>query len=421
MDKILVIFDSTVIVANYHLLGPNFTALLGAINEGGVELAVPAIVIEEAVNKFKEKLLKNLKNGQDALKEISFLIRHEQPFPINSDELKSMVDHYKTGLSDRLSKLNASILPYDEIPHSAIVTRSLDRRKPFSGGGKGYRDALLWESILRGVGGNYKKIILISGNTSDFGKKEERPKGPHYDFHEDYQEDITNNFDPCPVFLCKDIESFNQKYTFPNLSQAVQIRLDLEKGALEGLILEDWLGDKLDDIAFSLQNSEESLVDSLGFNPGDISNLFFIHNQLVSSIEIDNVYELTDNLIIIECGFVCQFLARCDLSKTAFLKLSQIISITMSVEEWHDENALVNMFINLPVHIIIEYNTALKDPTGYSASYGASYGWCPTCGLPVITTTSDHCIFCRGKLFKFRGRYLNFTEEDNPSLSEKKH
>jgi len=409
----LVIFDSTVIVANLHLVGPNFSVLLGAINEGVIELAVPTIVIEEVVNKFKEKLIKNIKSGQDALKEVSSLIRHETPFPVSHEELDSIVDHYKTNLIDRLSELRAIMLPYDNIPHSAIVARSLDRRKPFSGGGKGYRDALLWESILRGIDDKYEKIVLISGNTSDFGKKEVHPKGPHYEFHEDYQDDITNNFNSCPISLCKDLESFNQKYTFPNLSQAVQIRLDLEKDTLEGLILKDWLDDKLNDIAFSLQKSEESLAESLGFEPGDISNLFFIHYSLVSPIKIDNVYKLTDNIIVIECDFVCQFLTHCYLNKTAFFKLSQIKSITINVNEWHDEGAWVDMFINLPIQVIIEYNITEKHHADYSVSYGALYGWCPTCGLPVISNTSDHCLFCMSKLFGFRGRYLDFAEEND--------
>ena len=53
-----------------------------------------------------------------------------------------------------------------------LVNRSLSGRKPFDGEGrKGFRDAVIWEEILdavrrEGIG----EMILISGNSNDFGK-----------------------------------------------------------------------------------------------------------------------------------------------------------------------------------------------------------------------------------------------------------
>jgi hypothetical protein len=41
------------------------------------------------------------------------------------------------------------ILPFPRITHEAVVKRALQRRQPFDPEGKdGYRDTLLWESLI---------------------------------------------------------------------------------------------------------------------------------------------------------------------------------------------------------------------------------------------------------------------------------
>jgi len=52
-------------------------------------------------------------------------------------------------LSEEVKRMNAQSPDYADISHADIVTRDLKRRKPFQQNGKGYRDTLLWETIVR--------------------------------------------------------------------------------------------------------------------------------------------------------------------------------------------------------------------------------------------------------------------------------
>ena len=52
-------------------------------------------------------------------------------------------------LSQEVKRMNTQSPDYADISHADIVTRDLKRRKPFQQNGKGYRDTLLWETIVR--------------------------------------------------------------------------------------------------------------------------------------------------------------------------------------------------------------------------------------------------------------------------------
>jgi hypothetical protein len=61
---------------------------------------------------------------------------------------KAVAESYEKFFSAKLNELNAEIPDYKDIPHAQIVNRDLERRRPFQENGKGYRDTLLWETLV---------------------------------------------------------------------------------------------------------------------------------------------------------------------------------------------------------------------------------------------------------------------------------
>jgi hypothetical protein len=64
------------------------------------------------------------------------------------------------------------IFEYASVPHAHVVARALRRRKPFDADGRnGYRDCLLWMSLLQHLqsqGRRVGEVAFISNNSTDF-------------------------------------------------------------------------------------------------------------------------------------------------------------------------------------------------------------------------------------------------------------
>jgi hypothetical protein len=64
-----------------------------------------------------------------------------------------------------------SLLDHPSVAHHDLVDRVLARRRPFSEGEKGYRDALIWYSTLECAASG--AVILLSANTKDFAREQD--------------------------------------------------------------------------------------------------------------------------------------------------------------------------------------------------------------------------------------------------------
>lgn len=56
----LLVLDSNIICADFHLKGSDFRVLLDSLPRTGISLCVPEIVIDEAVNKYGEEIRDHL-------------------------------------------------------------------------------------------------------------------------------------------------------------------------------------------------------------------------------------------------------------------------------------------------------------------------------------------------------------------------
>lgn len=169
----IVVFDTTETFTDLRLEGPNFKLLKAYLKDTSSTLALPQIVVEETVNHFRERLGKHVRAAVDNLCEIGKLTGIEQKdveVAINQDEA---VQNYRQHLSAQIKDLSGTVVGFERVDVGELVQRSLQRRKPFDGEGrKGFRDAVLWETVLRELLAMNKQatVSLITKNSSDFGK-----------------------------------------------------------------------------------------------------------------------------------------------------------------------------------------------------------------------------------------------------------
>jgi hypothetical protein len=166
---ISIVIDSNVIRDSPYLSRSEWSSLFEKRYEWGVELLVPDVVLMESTKVVPEEWGRQ----RDALKKVKV-----GAFGLQ-DDLNNMVQRiddqivgYEQELTSRLSELDIRVLSTPEIPHMEIAYRASRRKAPYHEGDKdGYRDTLIWFTVLEVAKNNPNhEVWLVSNNTKDFGK-----------------------------------------------------------------------------------------------------------------------------------------------------------------------------------------------------------------------------------------------------------
>lgn len=240
-----VVLDTNILVANFRPSNA-FKLLLEGSRSDQIILIVPELVVREAANKYREHLstkLRDLDKVASALRR--FDIHVEVPL---RDEPEARALLYERNLRGSLTAAGAAIPGLPDVPHAKLLQRALDRRKPFKDRDSGYRDALLWESVLEQA--QHGPTVLCTMNTHDFAT------GPNDDLAPDLAADVrAANLGDAAVRLSSDL---------PSLVAAV---VDVEVAASDEV--ERVLPSLLDD----LEKQIEAALYDYDFQIGDLSSI----------------------------------------------------------------------------------------------------------------------------------------------------
>ena len=200
--------------------------------------------------------------------------------------LEKQIETYRTSLEDRLKNLRAMNIDYDDIPHENIVQRILGKKKPFGKKDKGYKDALIWESILKILNYEGDFVIFITYNSADFANKEQTK------LHPDLISDLEDKgFDAEAVVISNGMSDFTSKCVEPKLQFMIEIKERLEKDTYLDLLLSELLEEKRD-----LIESEVVTEVSLYFTGGYV-NIHYL--ELSGKYTVGDVYEIETNKLFI--------------------------------------------------------------------------------------------------------------------------
>ena len=184
-----IFIDSTETVQNFGLKSENFKKLIDLRNDGNITVVIPEVVVRETLRKWKnnytEKLNKLISSQREMQILRSKLYFNFQKFSLvdemNEEEgdLTNLRENTPPLLDQRkfeqyLNILHITIAPLPRINIDSILSRELERKKPFTtnekGFGKGFRDTLIWETIKEYIGDNKNNgpFYLVSNNSTDF-------------------------------------------------------------------------------------------------------------------------------------------------------------------------------------------------------------------------------------------------------------
>lgn len=226
----LIVLDTTETFGDLRMEGPDYVFLRSYIARHPVSLAIPQIVVEETVNHFREQLQAAIEGARSSLRALGRL----SPQLLENSGIECDLDQhvavYHEHLHAQLKLSQVKQVAYDGIRISSLVERALGRRKPFDmKGAAGFRDALLWESVLSCIASEKPTdVILVTRNKRDFGA--------HGGLADDLAADLASHgLSQSLVVVCEGLGRLVNERVKPSLETLDEIGRQLNGGEFDDL------------------------------------------------------------------------------------------------------------------------------------------------------------------------------------------
>ena len=243
---------------------------------------------------------------------------------------------------------NGKIVPIPDVSHQKLVDRVIRKKKPFRGNGKGYQDALIWETILELTQKDgFESLALITGNTEDFADKNKE------ELHPDLISDLIEiKVDPDTVKLFTSLEEFIQSEVLPSLEEIQEIIDSIIAGTNQDIdlssIAEEYIWDLIPGFEINPDCLPEYKEDNLDLT---LSSGVSEYNVVFDDLEVKRLSG-KDILIIVSYEMECEidvFVPKWEFYDEAFKELGFYV-----VErDWNKKYLLAG--ITLPFKLTLRY------------------------------------------------------------------
>ncbi|MDE2902431.1 MAG: PIN domain-containing protein [Chloroflexota bacterium] len=283
-----VVLDSNIIIsANYgNSAMMQFCLSISKVLDYSV--IAPPIVIDEVVAKYRVKIESERDRISQSRRNLSTLLRSPQSLPSLSIDIDQAVNEYRQHIEKTFSLRKWPRLRYPTLSHREVVARAVNRRRPFYENGSGYRDTLIWLSIIQWMPAVDDQVILITSDKA-FGEKDGTL---HADLASDLGEIDRSEED---VVLLKSLPAFVKKYVrhrlkrvfVENSSQALgQLGIDI-RSSIEAKVFEDYSGVEIHPELLNL--------------PSEFETLYLDSIPQVSAVDVLDVREVSHAHYLLQC------------------------------------------------------------------------------------------------------------------------
>ena len=242
----IVILDTTETYDNLMLDTPDFKLLHSFLSTKPATLIVPKVVVQETINHYREKLAATVSSVRDKLRSLHHLTPSRPQVTLPDVDIGAAIKEYEENLQKRLKSLSAETPDYEDIELACLVERALQRRRPFDLKGRaGFRDAVLWESVLHHLRSKPDNAIILTSNTNDFG--------PHGTLGQHLREDLkASGLSEDSLCVCAGLRKFVDEFVKPHLEKLRQIQQQIEDGGYKEFKPEAFFKEWFRDIQWEL-------------------------------------------------------------------------------------------------------------------------------------------------------------------------
>lgn len=252
-----IILDTNIIVNNYYLNSPKFIGLFGYLNKTRSKLILQNFVFDEVRKKYKEEIDRYCKQDE---KDNRILFNK-----VKKNEAEDFIKAYDSFLVKFVSDKKISVVKGKNISSKKLFERALRQTPPFDSVGRGFRDTLIWLSVVDMVKSNPTEYFcFITANTKDFGSENLLLR---------LQEDLGEDKDRLIYFnsLAEFLSEYGDKISFIN-----------EK-FLHNFF---WFQDSFFERIIDVDNISNSAIDEIP-SSYDIDS---IEDMTINNVEIDDFY-----------------------------------------------------------------------------------------------------------------------------------
>lgn len=174
MPKRTVIIDSNPTWHDYGCRNPLLCELLDSARKGEIKVGIPEVVVDEINRQYREHVASERTAVARALGSYDRLTGTRHECPISLGEVESLGAEFD--FAPAFKAKGGSVLPFPDVDPRTLHRRSLEHRRPFDDDDRGYRDALIWETVLTELAQSTERVIFV---TRDKGFYDGREPHPH--------------------------------------------------------------------------------------------------------------------------------------------------------------------------------------------------------------------------------------------------
>ena len=380
-----IVLDSNVIIEkNWRLSGPDIQLLHKAVGRAGIEIFVPEVVIQEVVNARRIRLKERLKKAVHHIHSVNKVVSQTESIPIPEVNVREEVKSFEELLRRRIDELGASKPDYEGISHSTLVAKALHRKKPFGTKDRGYRDGLIWETIIRNVADKNDVTIFVTNNTKDFCDS-------NGELHTDLKQELEERgFRRNSVIVYRSLTEVIEKHVKPILS--------LQAAEPEIFSFTNWFNVSLDGIIAELQ----TVIDTSGM-PSTPDELFessaYIEQLGLVSDETLDAYILDERRAYIEISSILEASFSQFIYYSEYFWLSESVNINVSHLDADDKAVEATFTLSFPTRFAMIFNIPEACVEEFSVELGEFFGSCKHCDLPIESDAAEECPACGRSLF----------------------
>jgi len=221
-----VVLDANVFISGRWGQSVAFSSLRKSALRVGLKVAIPLVVWDELLNKFDQEW-SQLQNEYDRLRQSSILPvgTSLSPLPLSAEAARS---GFETRLKAIAGDVAAELIPYPSIPHADLAQREMRGRAPLHAKKSGYRDALIWYSVLDLLKRGDGAIGFVTENKHDFCGD----GGLHPDLRDDLRT-LGRGGDDIQIY--RSLQDLVAERVTPVLEHLKGVQQQLQEGTFQGL------------------------------------------------------------------------------------------------------------------------------------------------------------------------------------------
>ena len=233
------ILDTNVLVADFRLKSVPFRILRESAHRAGVYLCISQLVWDEALGNFSDRFAELEREFGKVANGLERISGWEVDNPLLG-RLDAARAEYEMQLKALLAETAGTVLPYPDVLHGDIVRRILQRKKPFRGSERGYRDYLLWSIVIRELKSTGVDVHFVTSDRDFFNDS---------GLHDDLLADRTDaGIGHERLQIHRGLQSFVDAVISPGLERLERIKEELGAGRFEHFSLLDWAEEHLEDV-----------------------------------------------------------------------------------------------------------------------------------------------------------------------------